>query len=179
MHIDPAKLQRLIDRDEIREVCLRYTRGVDRHDEALIVSAYHPDAIDDHGTYIGEPAAFARHVNAVHSGHWIAHQHYVGNQTIEIDGDTAHCETYYLAVLKRDGGACDIAGGRYVDRLERRDGNWAIAERACLVEWNAEIAPKDGEVDPALFLQGEWGGADISYQRPLALTRAHRDLLAG
>jgi hypothetical protein len=30
-----------------------------------------------------------------------------------------------------------VSGGRYVDRLERRDGRWAIVDRFC-VEWNAE-----------------------------------------
>mgnify|MGYP003694697913 CR=1 FL=1 len=31
-----------------------------------------------------------------------------------------------------------LAGGRYVDRLERRDGRWAIVDRVCVAEWNAE-----------------------------------------
>ena len=31
-----------------------------------------------------------------------------------------------------------LSGGRYVDRLERRDGRWAIVDRVCVVEWNAE-----------------------------------------
>ncbi len=31
-----------------------------------------------------------------------------------------------------------LSGGRYVDRLERRDGAWAIVDRVCVVEWNAE-----------------------------------------
>jgi hypothetical protein len=52
----------------------------------------------------------------------------------------AHAETYYLFV----GTDCEpanhvtVSGGRYVDRLERRDGRWAIADRVCVVEWNAE-----------------------------------------
>ena len=36
-------------RDEIRELLTRYCRGVDRMDAELIASAYHPDAIDEHG----------------------------------------------------------------------------------------------------------------------------------
>ena len=31
-----------------------------------------------------------------------------------------------------------VSGGRYIDRLERRDGRWAIVARVCLVEWQSE-----------------------------------------
>lgn len=65
MNLDLTKLQRLLDKDEIREVILRYTRGVDRHDDATIASAYHPDATDDHGPYIGNREGLIDHVNTV------------------------------------------------------------------------------------------------------------------
>jgi hypothetical protein len=63
-----------------------------------------------------------------------------------------------------------------VDRLERRDGRWAIAARACLVEWNGELAPTQTTMDPNLFLHGTWDKTDPSYQRPLTLNRPERDL---
>lgn len=179
MDIDPARLQRLIDKDEIGEVIRRYTRGVDRHDDATIASAYHPDAVDDHGPYIGHRDGLIDHVNSVHSANWVHHQHYVTNQTIDLDGDKAHSETYYFAVLKRADGICDVAGGRYADRLERRDGSWAIVERACLVEWRAELKPGQAGFDETLFLQGRWDRDDISWHRPLSVERPFRDLTVG
>ena len=48
------KLQRLIDKDEIRDLISRYARGVDRADWDLVRDTYHPDATDDHGDYKGE-----------------------------------------------------------------------------------------------------------------------------
>ncbi|MBT5754390.1 MAG: SnoaL-like domain-containing protein [Acidimicrobiaceae bacterium] len=44
-----ARLRALIDKDEIRDVLMRYGRGVDRLDEELLRSCYHPDSHDDHG----------------------------------------------------------------------------------------------------------------------------------
>lgn len=176
MAIDEPALQQLLDKEAIREAMLRYTRGVDRHDDELTAAAYHPEARDDHGAYIGPVQGFIHHANTVHALWWNTHQHYVTNQTIEIDGDTAHAETYFLASLRRKTGVIDLVGGRYLDRLERREGRWAIADRACLVEWNGELASAQGNVDEELFLRGRWDREDLSYQRPLRVTRAARDL---
>ena len=48
----------LLDRQAILDCMRRYCRGVDRRDEALILSVYHPDAIDDHGAFLGDPDEF-------------------------------------------------------------------------------------------------------------------------
>lgn len=176
MDIDPKALQTLLDKEAVREVALRYTRGIDRHDDALLLSAYHPDASDDHGSFIGSGAAFVEYANRVHAQNWVCHQHYVTNQVIDLDGDTAHCESYFLAVLKRPDGVCDMVGGRYVDRIDRRDGHWAVAERICMVEWNVEAAPGAAAFDPSIFVAGSWDRSDPSYTRPLRVERPPRDL---
>ena len=48
--MDP-RLSRLLDRNEIEEVVLRYCRGIDRRDFDLVRSCYHPDATDRHGSF--------------------------------------------------------------------------------------------------------------------------------
>jgi hypothetical protein len=48
-----ARLQELVDRADILDCVQRYARGIDRHDVELVASCYHPDAIDDHGLYVG------------------------------------------------------------------------------------------------------------------------------
>ncbi|MCW1383619.1 nuclear transport factor 2 family protein [Novosphingobium sp. KCTC 2891] len=177
MYPDMHALQRLIDKDAIREASLRYTRGIDRHDVELALAAYHSDATDDHGTFIGDPPGFVRYANDVHARNWVQHQHYVTNQTIDLDGDTAHGETYFLATLQRPDGTVDLVGGRYVDRFDKREGCWAVADRACLVEWTGEL-PAGGKVDASIFLSGSQDKSDISYARPLRLHRPRRDLSA-
>jgi hypothetical protein len=178
MQLDEAALQRLLDKEAIREASLCYTRGIDRHDPKIMARAYHNGAVDDHGAYIGNAEGFVQYANEVHSQHWTTHHHYVSNQTIELDGDTAHVESYFLATLRRPTGVVDMVGGRYVDRFERLDGRWAVADRACLVEWSGELQPREGEVDPDLYLRGAWDQSDLSYQRPLSLQRPHRDPIA-
>ena len=44
-----AKLRDVADREEIRQVLMRYARGLDRLDNTLSRSCYWDDAIEDHG----------------------------------------------------------------------------------------------------------------------------------
>ena len=46
-------VQLLLDKQEIYEVILRYCRGIDRLDEELLLSVFHPDAYADFGTLKG------------------------------------------------------------------------------------------------------------------------------
>jgi ketosteroid isomerase-like protein len=126
----------LKDRSEIRECLMTYSRAVDRLDRALLLTVYHDDAIDDHGVFVGGPEAFADWVIDMHTRTHLSHQHCQFNSTLDLDGDTAHAETYYMFVgLNRQGDPLSISGGRYIDRLEKRNGRWAIAERLCLRDW--------------------------------------------
>lgn len=138
---DPTgRLARLADRAEITEVLALYCRGVDRCDIDTLRSVYHPDAIDDHGTFRGNAHEFAEW--AVQGGRtfWHASHHSVHNVIIEwVDVDTAHVESTVLGINRRRGDAGDVGdgtielfAGRYVDRFERRDGSWRIADRRAL-----------------------------------------------
>ncbi len=175
--INPADIRRLIDKDAIREATLRYTRGLDRHDWDLLNSAYHPGAKDDHGPYIGDAVGFVDYLRRARQDpdrKWNTQQHYIMNQTIDLDGDTAHAETYYIATMRRKTGIVDNAGGRYADRLERRDGKWAVVDRNCLVEWAGELAKTPETMGSPLFVEAKHDKSDVSYKRPLKVTREHR-----
>jgi hypothetical protein len=174
--IDRKALRRLLDKEEIREALLKYSRGVDRHDDDIADQAYHEGAVDDHGTFIGDSAQFIRHVGALHHSNWNVHNHYITNATIELDGDTAHVESYFFATLRRHDGVIDISGGRYADRFERRDGRWAIADRICIVEWTGEVPKPRLSLDRDLFVKGSQDRNDITYNRPLKQLRPHREI---
>ncbi len=112
-------IQRLLDRQAISDVVHRYSRGLDRHDDEMVASCYWEDAVDEHGAFTGSPAEFIAWANDLHETSFRGHQHHITTQTVEIDGDTAHAESYVLGVLTRkgDGEISDVAGGRYIDRL--------------------------------------------------------------
>ena len=59
--------------------------------------------------------------------------------TITIDGDVADTRTTALAYLVGTDGRVDVVVATYVDRMERRAGEWRIAARQCRVEWTAEL----------------------------------------
>lgn len=49
-----ARIKELSDRAEIHDCMQRYARGIDRKDRALLRSAYHDGAVDDHVGFIVE-----------------------------------------------------------------------------------------------------------------------------
>ncbi|MBU3738793.1 MAG: nuclear transport factor 2 family protein, partial [Rhodoferax sp.] len=54
------QVQELTDRHAIHDCIARYCRGVDRLDKALCLSAFHPDALDEHGKFVGTPEEFVQ-----------------------------------------------------------------------------------------------------------------------
>jgi ketosteroid isomerase-like protein len=163
---DIARLRLLADRDEIRDCLNRYARGLDRHDVDLIASSFHEDA------FVHDPAfssvdGFAAWANEHHLGRWMAHQHFQSNETITITGeDVAHCETYCLLLGRREGGDVDMIGARYIDRVERRAGRWAIAERTVVIEATGVIDSGGAgqQATLALYAQGTRDRDDPSYR---------------
>jgi hypothetical protein len=82
-------------------------------------------------------------------------------------------ESYWLSIIRRDqADKLMLAGGRYVDRLERRDGDWRIATRVVVIEWQGAI--EGGAPDPQNRVAPRLDRDDVSYQRPLRVTRQHR-----
>ncbi|MCV7411033.1 aromatic-ring-hydroxylating dioxygenase [Mycobacterium florentinum] len=170
------RVARLEARAEIFDCVQRYARGIDRRDRELLRSAYHDDAVDDHVGFVGPVEDFIDWALAYHSTQ-PRHQHYLLNHTAEVDGDEAHAETYYLFVGtdREPANHMTISGGRYLDRMERRDGRWAIVDRVCVAEWIADSTNLISDEVLAL-LTGIKGAAhdrsDPSYDRPLSATRA-------
>jgi hypothetical protein len=182
--MNETKVQRLVDRQEILDCLTRYSRGIDRYDREVLLSAYHPDAKDDHGGFVGSPEDFADWVFIAHSDQ-LKTMHFLGNHTCEFDGDTAHAETYCVYFGYNKDGTIDVVGNRYIDRLEKRNDEWRIAERICVLEWLGALKSGDEVVSvlKAGILQlgenAETGRSkrDVSYNRPLKVLREERSPL--
>lgn len=163
-------LQELLDKQEIYECLMRYCRGIDRIDEELLQSVYHPDAWDDHGDFKGPASEFILHVlTGLRSGRHGANFHSISNVLIELDGDVAYSEAYVTSwhPMTKDGISCNwIFAGRYVDRFERRDGAWKIAHRMTVNDWQLAMeAAWPQTVDASLFTRGKRNREDYVYHR--------------
>lgn len=144
------------DEREITAVLHRYCRGIDRMDADLIRSAYHDDAIDDHGdAFRGNVEDYIAWVLPVLRDRFTSTMHTLTNITLEVDGDTAYAESYLIAYHVTIGtGALRMFGARYVDRFERRcEVGWRIFHRVLVPEWQVEQAghfvPTPGPTAPA------------------------------
>src|SRR3546814_20093868 len=77
-----------------------------------------------------------------------------------------------VALLNRDGKSARLISGRYIDRLERRDGVWKIALRRSTVDvllsGDASILQAPIFIEQG-YAKGTWDRSDVSYQRPLSL----------
>jgi len=168
----PTDVQWLIDRMKIRDCLCRYTRGLDRHDAALIASAFWPEARITYGVrFEGDVAAFAEWSNRSHAERWSQHSHNITNQNVLFDTDRggADVESYVQFFHRSLGPNVDVGIGRYLDRFERRGEEWRIAVRELVVDMmlKADPLPFDG----ARFAVGQWGESDPSYRRPYGNAR--------
>ncbi len=172
-----ARLDEMLDRQDILDSLNRICRGMDRFDRALFLSGYHEDAVIDAGSLVGPPAEVYERGAELHEHGQTATLHNLLNHYCEIEGDTAHAETYYFYTGCNRDGSNWLAGGRYIDRLERRDGAWRIAFRYTLVEWSSSVegnsVPLFDQV-PDLRVNGEPSRSadDPSYRRPLVNRRS-------
>ncbi|BBY90419.1 hypothetical protein MGALJ_00880 [Mycobacterium gallinarum] len=163
----------LMDRSEILDCISRHARGCDRHDIDLITSAYHADGVDEHGDAVNPGPGYGGWANEAHASTSRVHTHNITTHTCEIDGDTAHAESYAIVVLiSPDSKSAQFITGRYIDRLERRDSQWRIAVRRSTVEGmflaDARVLQSSFFVEKG-YPVGTRDRSDLSYQRPLAI----------
>ena len=167
----------LMDRRAIEDCVHRHARGHDRFDVNLLTSAYHPDGVDEHGaSAVNEGPDYAEWANAIHGAGCHLCLHNITTHNCEIDGDVAHAESYVLVgLLNPDGKTVRFINGRYVDRLEKRDGEWRIALRRCtvdlLIAGDASILEMP-QFKAGGYIKGSRDRDDISYARPMTLDAA-------
>jgi hypothetical protein len=160
----------LAERD-IRNVVLRYCRGVDRMDRDLVRSCYHDGATDSHGSFEGDVEGFIDWVWRVLQRYDMT-MHLIGNVLVEVDGDDpdrARCESYGIAFHRTENGAAEgnlTTGFRYVDRFARRPvapggtPEWRIERRVAVTEWARADRPEGHWPIPAGMLRGRRDGTD-------------------
>lgn len=161
MPYDEADIEELITRQKCYAVLTKYCRALDRCDPQLMQSVYWPDGIDDHGVFSGNAAEFAEFIIREIQQWFEVTMHAIMNIHMDVAGDVVCSEAYLFAYHKVRGDKDKVEeifgsrymqqfdwdtqqgiphhfyyGGRYLDRLERRDGEWRIAKRQVVMDWN-------------------------------------------
>ena len=127
-------LETLLAKEEIRELALLYSRGVDRKDAALLRDLYTADATDTHGdTFDGNAEDYVKFLEQAFQ-HLKYSGHHICNHLISVNGDEGEGEIYALAYHifpdGQGGWIEDFMTVRYIDNYRREsDGRWRFARR--------------------------------------------------
>ncbi|MGI4816194.1 MAG: nuclear transport factor 2 family protein [Janthinobacterium lividum] len=149
--------ERLADRAQIQDVMYRWCRSVDRLDLVEMRKVFHPDATDAHGIFNGGVDDLITWISARHKPIPFS-MHSISNMLIEFASpDAALVETYVRTVQRYPAEASaalsQLASGqegpptardlltcsRYVDRFERRNGEWRISRRTLVQDWKQVV----------------------------------------
>ncbi len=142
----------LADRLAIAETLALYCRGIDRCDADQLAAVFTPDARIDYGDG-AKPIAETIPGLMAGLGAMRLTQHNVSNTVMRITGTRAKAETNCVAlhlIPTPDGEVELVVGGRYLDRLEKREGRWQIAERLYVMDWN-RTSPSTMQLEGGLF----------------------------
>ncbi len=154
MTIDQYSPARIADRFMIQDLIYRWCRAVDRLDRQGMLDVFWPGAIDSHGPYIGPAEGLVDWILERHKPIQVS-SHFIGNLLIEFaTEEVALVESYVRTIQQYQPAAkhqlAQLTGGavgrpdaavdmftssRYIDRVERRCGEWRIARRDLAQDW--------------------------------------------
>ena len=109
-----------------------------------MASVYASDSWDNHGPYKGAGKPFADLVVGSMSSNGLRCNHLIGQSLINVDGDEAGAETYFIVYRSLTDDPARLLGGRYVDKFRREGGEWRISKRTCVMDW---VSPLNVDVD--------------------------------
>lgn len=183
------KIQILMDERDIRNVIYRLCRAINLCDVELFKTCFFDDALDHHEPFF--VATLPEMVEGFVERHAAMADNYLYSAQqvlIDLDGDVARVESYVssskLWHAKEAGGegTVRLSGVRYLDRFERRQSEWRIAERWFITEYGCFVpvpvlkeplgylfpagtstrgAPTDSGLEPVRTARD---GTDLSYR---------------
>lgn len=165
--IPPSEAE-LADRAAIQDVLNSHSRGLDRHDLALLQACYWPEAEVDYGNFKGPAQQFAELVLPALAGQYELTRHCLSNTLFSFSGARAHTETCVNAGHLLQGAAEEmIFCGRYLDTLEKRDGQWKMIYRQVVMDWSRQHTLSDERSSEAFaaLAKGTQDPTDPSHQQ--------------
>ena len=128
-------IREISDRIRIGDLLTRYTVALDRKDWRLLDTCFTPDAHVDYTQSGGIKGSYpeVRRWLEKALGLFAMTQHFIGNSSVEIDGDAASARTYVINPMgmRQPDGSLHIftVGAYYNDKLVCTGEGWRIAER--------------------------------------------------
>jgi SnoaL-like domain len=159
----------LIAEVEVRRLIFTYARAVDRLDRDLLATIFLPDAQVELGTiYQGCFAGFLD-VAMGFMGSMAATRHDVGNILVTVEADGRVSAESYVQAWHRIKAPSEtrelIVYGRYLTRIECRDGHWGIAWHSEIIDWGRDVAADSAWFDGnAEMPKGRRDRDDLSYR---------------
>lgn len=132
------EVERLTAAEAIRQRVYGFCRSLDRLDRTLLAAQFWPDAEVDYGVFHQGSVSKFIDVALRFQGSMRDTHHLVGNVQVDVHGDRATAESYVHAhhVLTQGEDRVQLlVGARYLDRFERRDGDWRIVFRTEVIDW--------------------------------------------
>jgi hypothetical protein len=161
------QLVNLLAERDIYDVLVRYCRAVDRCDQELLSTCFHPDAVDDHGSWVCTGRDSPEHIVSRLGADSASAMHFLGNVRIEMaTDDRAYVESYLLAFRafsREERPHTRTRALRFVDRFERRDGQWRVSERVVVDDWSRIDAVVEEMAEAHQFRHGSKDRSDPVY----------------
>ncbi len=134
--MDNARIQSLIDRNDIIDVFNRYAAGIDQKNNELYRSCFTDELEVDIGGDPREPGPaddwVLQAMNAVSA--FETTQHIITNHSLTLAGDEADCVAY-LQAMHWNPGTAFLVGGHYTNHLRRTEKGWRISRLCLSVTW--------------------------------------------
>ncbi len=177
-----AAIREMGDKQAIEKALALHSRGVDRADFTLLSEAYHDDATVDYGFFVGPARDLARILADAQWGQPTS-LHRTCSSWIKVLGNKAVSESYIVAYVETHGDEAAkqrLVFGRYLDRHEKRNGQWKLSHRTYVLDSNIN-QPGQMEWPEAAFVLGQYnprGGqrAQDAGRAVLALAASGMDL---
>jgi hypothetical protein len=133
--MDQNAIATLVAKEEIRELAMLYSRGVDRKDIELLKDLYAKGSTDTHGDRFDGSAEDYIVFLERSFPHLRYSGHHICNHLVSVNGETGEGEVYALAYHLypnpdgKGGMIEDLMAVRYVDRYCKEGGRWKFAQR--------------------------------------------------
>ena len=125
------------DRIAIRELLLRYARGIDARDLGLVAACFAPDAAY-HGALAVGTVGDALAALPAAMGRYTITRHTITSHDAEVTGATARSTAECTARHWMAGGGCRVVAVRYRDQLARGPQGWRITRRDVETLWSRD-----------------------------------------